>query len=113
MLEPLGEETKSSTVPMDDLDEVGSGAASEHKQMAEERILLQYTLHQHRQTVDALTHVDKAKCQMHLHAGGKQRHAMASSADEVASVISTDTNVGTVTAANSTFHRRRTRGSMP
>lgn len=50
------------TVPMDDLDEVGLDVASEYEQMAGERFLLQYVLHQRRRTVDALAHVDKAKC---------------------------------------------------
>ena len=47
-------------------------ATPEHEQVARERILPQHALHQHRETVDALAHVDVAQSQVHLHARREQ-----------------------------------------
>jgi DNA-binding transcriptional LysR family regulator len=60
MLQPFGEQTKPGAIPIDDLDQVGPGAAAEHEQVSRERILLQYALHQHGEAVDALAHIDEA-----------------------------------------------------
>ena len=39
-----------------------------HEEMAREGILPQHALHQHREPIDALAHVDIAEGQVHLHA---------------------------------------------
>jgi hypothetical protein len=79
VLKPFREETQASPVPEYDLDEVGSGAAPEYKQVAGERILPQQALHQHGEAIDALAHIDVAQGQVHFHAGRKQGHDTAPS----------------------------------
>ena len=44
MLEPFGEQAEPGAIPIDDLDQVGPGAAPEHEQVARERILMQHAL---------------------------------------------------------------------
>src|SRR5258708_26039425 len=105
MLEPLCEQAEPGAVPVDDLDQVRSGAAPEHEEVAGERVLLKYALHQHGEAIDALAHVDEAQGQVHLYVWWEHgRHDKASAAPAL-SVICTVTKVGAVSAASSRRHR--------
>ena len=67
MLKPFGEQAKPGAIPIDDLDQIGSGAAAEHEQVSRERILLQHALHQNGEPIDTFAHIDEAQGQVHLH----------------------------------------------
>src|SRR5258705_2821687 len=111
VLEPLGEQAEAGAIPEHDFDEVGL-PTPEHEEMAREGILPQHALHQHRQPVDALAHIDEAEGEVNLHAPRKQRHDACSSVGGIASVISTATNSGAA-CVSSCFHRNRTRAAIP
>src|SRR6516164_10267039 len=95
MLEPFGEQAKPGAIPIDNLDQVRSGAAPEHEQVAGERILAQHALYQHGEAIDALAHIDEAQGQVHLHVRREQAcHGVSLSPSGATSLISTVTKAG-------------------
>src|SRR5260370_23936747 len=113
VLEPLGEQAKAGAIPEHDFDEVGL-PTPEQEEMAREGILPQHALHQHRQPVDALAHIDEAESEVTLHAPRKQRHDACSSVGRNASVISLPRTVGppaSVPASNGTGQALRSHSS--
>src|SRR5260370_39279482 len=120
MFKPLGEEAQTGPIPVHDFDQVGF-ATAEHEQMARERVLPQYGLHQHGEPVDALAHIGVAQGQVDLQTSSKQRHGHGTrssslstpSEESLTSTISTVTNIGASVAFSSCFQRNSTRAPLP
>src|SRR5215470_6873367 len=72
-LQPLRIEAHALAVVPQNLDQ-RAAAAAEHEQMPTMRIVLEFLLHQQRQSVEALAHVGVAGCKPYMHAAQDRNH---------------------------------------
>src|SRR5260370_41701771 len=120
MFKPLGEEAQTGPIPVHDFDQVGFATAA-HEQMARERVLPQYGLHQHGEPVDALAHLGVAQGQVDLQTSSTQRHGhgtrssslSTASEEALTSTLCAVPNTRASAAFTSCFQRNSTHAAIP